>query len=68
VRQRQPPSWLREIPPAIVDRPALPIVDLPSPNHDERGCPVDMLILHYTGMKTAGEALDRLRDQQTAVS
>jgi N-acetylmuramoyl-L-alanine amidase len=35
-----------------------------SPNHDERpaGTPIDMLVLHYTGMKTAREALDRLCD------
>jgi N-acetylmuramoyl-L-alanine amidase len=36
----------------------------PSPNHDERppGTPVDTLVLHYTGMKTARDALDRLCD------
>ncbi len=44
------------------------IIDRPSPNHDERGVPVDMLILHYTGMRTAQEAIDRLRDPETAVS
>ena len=44
------------------------IIDRPSPNHDVRGMPVDMLILHYTGMKTAREALDRLRDSDAAVS
>ncbi len=27
-----------------------------------------MLILHYTGMKTAGDALDRLRDPAASVS
>jgi N-acetylmuramoyl-L-alanine amidase len=68
VKSRQVPSWLREVPPPVSSRPALPIVDLPSPNHDERGMPVDMLILHYTGMKTAGEAIDRLRDPVAAVS
>lgn len=38
--------------------------DLPSPNCDDRpdGMPIDILILHYTGMKTAGEAVERLRD------
>jgi N-acetylmuramoyl-L-alanine amidase len=46
----------------------LPIVELPSSNHDERGCPVDMLILHYTGMRTAQAALDRLRDPAAQVS
>ena len=38
----------------------------PSPNHDERppGTPVDTLVLHYTGMKTARAALDRLCDPE----
>jgi N-acetylmuramoyl-L-alanine amidase len=46
------------------------IRDLPSPNHDERtpGVPVDVLILHYTGMKTAKDAIARLRDPEAAVS
>jgi N-acetylmuramoyl-L-alanine amidase len=44
------------------------ILDRPSPNQDERGLPVDMLILHYTGMKTAQEAIDRLRDPAAQVS
>ncbi len=44
------------------------IINRPSPNHDERGMPVDMLILHYTGMRTAQAAIDRLRDPEAAVS
>jgi len=46
------------------------IRDLPSPNQEDRppGAPVDMLILHYTGMKTAQDALDRLRDPAAIVS
>ena len=44
------------------------IIVRPSPNHDERGVPVDMLILHYTGMRSAQEAIDRLRDPEAAVS
>ena len=44
------------------------IIDRPSPTHDERGVPVDMLILHYTGMRSAQEAIDRLRDPEAAVS
>jgi N-acetylmuramoyl-L-alanine amidase len=39
------------------------IVDAPSPNFDERGRAIDLLILHYTGMETAEIAIDRLRDQ-----
>ena len=49
----------------------LPVIDLPSPNFDERpGGPadIDMLILHYTGMQTGQAALDRLRDPGAKVS
>jgi N-acetylmuramoyl-L-alanine amidase len=44
--------------------------DLPSPNHDPRpgGEPVDTLVLHYTGMRTAREAIDRLRAPESRVS
>ena len=68
MKKRQNPPWLREVEPPVSDRPGLPIVDLPSPNQDERGCSVDMLILHYTGMQTAQAAIDRLRDPRAAVS
>ncbi len=49
---------------------SLRIRDLPSPNQDERpaGTRIDMLILHYTGMRTAREAIDRLRDPAARVS
>ncbi len=40
----------------------------PSPNFDERRCAVTMLVLHYTGMAGAGEALDRLTDPASGVS
>jgi len=44
-------------------------VELPSPNHDARGgVPIDTLVLHYTGMKSAKEALDRLCDPAAKVS
>jgi N-acetylmuramoyl-L-alanine amidase len=48
----------------------LRIRELPSPNHDERPAdgPVDMLILHYTGMQSAQDAIDRLRDPVARVS
>ncbi len=41
-----------------------------SPNHDARpdGGPVDILLLHYTGMRSAAEALARLRDPASRVS
>ena len=43
---------------------------LPSPNHDARpaGGAIDMLVLHYTGMRTAEAALARLCDPAAAVS
>jgi N-acetylmuramoyl-L-alanine amidase len=46
------------------------IRDLPSPNHDARpeGAPLDMLVLHYTGMRTGAEAIARLRDPAARVS
>ncbi|HWY64325.1 MAG TPA: N-acetylmuramoyl-L-alanine amidase [Rhizomicrobium sp.] len=44
-------------------------LEMPSPNHDDRGgVPIDMLVLHYTGMKTAKAALDRLCDPAAKVS
>jgi N-acetylmuramoyl-L-alanine amidase len=41
-----------------------------SPNQDDRpvGMPIDTLILHYTGMRSAQEAIDRLRDPIARVS
>jgi N-acetylmuramoyl-L-alanine amidase len=44
-------------------------VDRPSPNHDARGkAPIDMLVLHYTGMPTGEAALMRLTDPAAKVS
>jgi N-acetylmuramoyl-L-alanine amidase len=49
-------------------------IDRPSPNHDSRGhddrggAAIDMLVLHYTGMRTAEEALARLCDPAAKVS
>lgn len=41
----------------------------PSPNHDARaGGPPDMLLLHYTGMQSADEALKRLCTPASKVS
>ena len=39
-----------------------------SPNWDERTLPVSMVVLHYTGMKTAAEAEARLCDPAAKVS
>jgi len=42
---------------------------MPSPNHDARGdAAIDMLLLDYTGMESAKEALDRLCDPAAKVS
>jgi N-acetylmuramoyl-L-alanine amidase len=45
-------------------------IERPSPNFDARreGCPIDILVLHYTGMRTAEEALQRLCDPDAIVS
>jgi N-acetylmuramoyl-L-alanine amidase len=44
------------------------MIDTPSPNFDERGAPVTMLVLHYTGMADAASAIQRLADPQAKVS
>ena len=46
------------------------ITERPSPNFNERpaGAPIDILILHYTGMPTAEGALERLCDPAAKVS
>jgi len=46
------------------------VIERPSPNHDARpeSAATDMLVLHYTGMPTAEEALARLCDAQARVS
>ncbi|MHC5652683.1 peptidoglycan recognition protein family protein [Stappia sp.] len=49
---------------------SLPARLQPSPNHGERpeGAPIDMLILHYTGMESAEAAVRRLCDPRAEVS
>lgn len=46
------------------------MINHPSPNFDQRpdGLPIDMLVLHYTGMPTAEAALARLTDPAAEVS
>lgn len=48
----------------------LSIIQTPSPNHGPRRWegPPDMLILHYTGMKTGADALARMGDPTAQVS
>ena len=40
----------------------------PSPNFNERRLPVSMVVLHYTGMQSAAQALERLKDPAAEVS
>ena len=40
----------------------------PSPNQGSRLLPIDMLVLHYTGMQTGPQALERLCDPEWDVS
>ncbi len=44
-------------------------IERPLPNHDARprGAEIDMLIVHYTGMNSAGAALERLCDPASKV-
>ncbi|MEM6411787.1 MAG: N-acetylmuramoyl-L-alanine amidase [Pseudomonadota bacterium] len=44
------------------------ITRVQSPNYNQRQVPVDMLMLHYTGMETGEAALKRLCDPEAAVS
>jgi N-acetylmuramoyl-L-alanine amidase len=43
-------------------------IELPSPNFNHRNAPIDILLLHYTGMQSAQAALDRLCDPAAKVS
>jgi len=42
--------------------------EVPSPNWNERRLPVNMIVLHYTGMRSAQEALERMCDPAAEVS
>ncbi len=44
------------------------MIDTPSPNFDVRTLPVTMIVLHYTGMQDAAEAIHRLTDPEAKVS
>lgn len=59
----------------MTDAPALTAADspcvtrlAPSPNFGVRKGPLDMLLLHYTGMASAEAAIDLLRDPKSEVS
>ncbi len=42
--------------------------DVPSPNWDDRMLPIEMVVLHYTEMKPAEAALERMCDPEAKVS
>ncbi|MBA3055454.1 MAG: N-acetylmuramoyl-L-alanine amidase [Sphingomonadales bacterium] len=42
--------------------------EAPSPNCNERKLPVSMVVLHYTGMRTANDALERMCNPAAEVS
>ena len=44
------------------------IIERASPNFDDRTLPIDMIVLHYTGMLSGAEAIDRLSDPVAKVS
>ena len=44
------------------------MIDLPSPNFDERKLPVSMIVLHYTGMTLGDAAIAWLADPASKVS
>jgi N-acetylmuramoyl-L-alanine amidase len=44
------------------------MIEAPSPNFGPRKRPPDMVVLHYTGMRTGDAALERLRDPAAEVS
>lgn len=44
------------------------IIEALSPNQNDRKFPIDMLVLHYTGMEDGPSALERMRDEAAEVS
>jgi N-acetylmuramoyl-L-alanine amidase len=44
------------------------MIEAPSPNFNERKSPPDLVVLHYTGMKTGEAALERMCDPAAQVS
>ena len=52
----------------MCQKPAMEMIDAPSPNFDERTLPVSMIVLHYTGMPDAEGAIARLTSPEAKVS
>lgn len=44
------------------------MIETPSPNFDARTLPINMIVLHYTGMQDAASAIARLTDPEVKVS
>lgn len=44
------------------------MIETPSPNFDARALPITMIVLHYTGMPNAADAVARLTDPEAKVS
>ncbi len=44
------------------------MIETPSPNFDTRTLPITMIVLHYTGMQNAADAVARLTDAEAKVS
>ena len=44
------------------------MIETPSPNFDTRALPITMIVLHYTGMPSAADAVARLTDPAAKVS
>lgn len=49
-------------------RRQLPVHERPSPNHSPRQTPVDMVVLHFTGMSSLPEVLNKLCDPGSQLS
>ncbi len=49
-------------------RRIIPVIQRPSPNHNERKTPVDMIVIHYTGMSALPDVLDKLTDATSELS
>jgi N-acetylmuramoyl-L-alanine amidase len=49
-------------------RRQIPVEKRPSPNHNARRTPIDMIVLHYTGMSSLQEVLQKLCDPASELS
>jgi len=65
---KAPPADTLLLKPPLIDGQPLERRRIASPNHDERRAEIDMLVLHYTGMRDAPAALERLSDPRSQVS